>query len=146
MKNVNLIKYLEVIGEGDYEVYINKGDDINEAINEEARSRIYFSSKDDCDYIDIAVNEYGADIIEEGALQAAQIGHDIERGDRYIEQIEEWAENLEFEELSEDIKEEIIKDIAENEMELKNIISLRKNNYDKYLQIIIDYTYATIYE
>jgi hypothetical protein len=146
MKNVNLIKYLEVIGEGDYEVYINKGDDINEAINEEARSRIYFSSKDDCDYIDIAVNEYGADIIEEGALQAAQIGHDIERGDRYIEQIEEWAENLEFEELSEDIKEEIIKDIAENEMELKNIISLRKNNYDKYLQIIIDYTYADINE
>jgi hypothetical protein len=146
MKKVNLIKYLEVIGEGEYEIDINKGADIGEAIYEAAGSKIYFSSKDDCDYIDIAVNEYGADIIEEGALQAAQIGYEIEMTEKYSEHIEYWAENLEFEDLDEDIKEEIIKDIAENEMELKIIESVKNNNYDKYLQIIIDYTYADINE
>jgi hypothetical protein len=146
MKKVNFIKYLEVIGEGEYEIDINKGADISEEIDEAAGSKIYFSSKDDCDYIDIAVNAYGCDILEEGALQAAQIGHDIERGEKYLEHIEYWAENLEFKDLDEDIKEEIIKDIAENEMELKIIESVRKNNYDKYLQIIEDYTYANIYE
>jgi hypothetical protein len=146
MKKVNMLKYLEVIGEGNYEVYINKGEDINDAINEEARSRIYFSSKDDCDYIDIAVEAFGADIIEEGALQAAQIGHDIERGEKYIEQIEKWIENLEFEDIEEDIKKEIIKDIVENEMELKIIESLRKNDYNEYLQIIRKFTYADIDE
>jgi hypothetical protein len=131
MKQVNLVEYLEVIGEGEYKVDINNHIRLIDAIDEKARIDVYLSCLDDCDYIDIAVEEYG---------------WDIERSREYFEQIEEWAENLEFEELSEDIKEEIIKDIAENEMELKIIESVRKNNYDKYLQIIRDYTYTTIYE
>jgi hypothetical protein len=146
MKKVNLIKYLEVIGEGEYEIYIKRGDDICEEIYEITSGNIYFSSKDDCDYIDIAVEEYGYEILEQGALHAAQIGNDIEMKEKYLEHIEDWTENLEFEELSEDIKEEIIKDITENEMELKIIKSVRKNNYDKYLKIIKDFTYATINE
>jgi Arc/MetJ-type ribon-helix-helix transcriptional regulator len=146
MKKVNLIKYLKVIGEGEYELYINRGDDIGDAISEITNNLDYWSSEDDCDYIDIAVEYYGCDILEEGALRAAQAGYTIEMNEKYIEQIEKWVENLEFEELSEIIKDKIIKDITENNMELKNIISLRKNNYDKYLQIIRDYTYADINE
>ena len=146
MKRINILKYLEEIGSGDYKVYIKKGDDISEEIYEIASNIDYWSDNDDCYYIDIAVEAFGADIIEEGALQAAQIGHDIERGEKYIEQIEKWIENLEFEDIEEDIKKEIIKDIVENEMELKIIESLRKNDYNEYLQIIRKFTYADIDE
>ena len=146
MKKVNLIKYLKVIGAGEYEVYINKGDDIGVEIYEIASDLDYWSSADDCHYIDIAVEAYGCDILDNGAISAAQAGYTIGIERDYLEQIEKWAENLEFEELSEIIKDKIIKDITENNMELKNIISLRKNNYDKYLQIIRDYTYADINE
>ena len=131
MKKINVLEYLEVIGAGEYKVDIKNGGNICDTIDEAVKTDIYYSCLDDYGYIDIAVEEYG---------------WDIERSREYFEQIEEWAENLEFEELSEDIKEEIIKDIAENEMELKIIESVRKNNYDKYLQIIIDYTYADINE
>jgi hypothetical protein len=146
MKYVNLIKYLKVIGAGEYELYINKGDDIGDAISEITNDLDYWSDNDDCDYIDIAVKYYGCEILEEGALCAAKAGYIIEMERDYWDNIEEWAENLEFEELSEIIKDKIIKDITENKMELKDIICLRKNNYDKYLQIIKKFTYADINE
>jgi len=146
MKKVNLIKYLELIGEGEYELYIKRGDYISDIITEAASDNIYYSGEDDCYYIDMAVKYYGCDVLEGGALHAAQIGYEIEMTEKYWEYIKDCTKNLEFKDLDEDIKEEIIKDIAENDMELKIIESVRKNNYDKYLQIIIDYTYANIYE
>jgi enolase len=146
MKQINMLEYLEVIGEGDYKVYINNHIKLIDAIYETANNAPYWSGEDDCEYIDLAIEVYGAEFIEEGALQAAWAGRDIERHREYFEQIEEWAENLDFEELDEDIKEEIIQDIAENDMELKIIESVRQNDYDKFLQIIIDFTYTEIDE
>ena len=146
MKKINVLEYLEVLGAGEYKVYINKGDNINDTIYEAARNDVYFSGKNDSYYINISLEILGDEFIKEDPLREAETGRELEIDRKYFDPIQHWAENLEFEELSEDIKEEIIKDIAENDMELKKIKSVRKNNYDKYLQIIIDYTYATIYE
>jgi hypothetical protein len=146
MKRINILKYLEEIGSGDYKVYIKKGDDISEEIYEIASNIDYWSDNDDCYYIDIAVEHYGADIIEEGAISAAQAGYTIEVERKYMKHIEYWAKNLDFEELSEDIKEEIIEGIAENDMELKIIYSLIQNDYDMFFQIIRKFTYTDLNE
>jgi hypothetical protein len=133
MKQVNLVEYLELISKGD-EIY------------EIARDLVCSSGKNDSYYINISLEVLGDEFVKEDPLREAETGRELEIDRKYFDPIQHWAENLEFEELSEDIKEEIIKDIAENEMELKNIISLRKNNYDKYLQIIKKFTYADINE
>jgi hypothetical protein len=146
MKKVNIIRYLEEIGEGEYGLYIKRGDYISDMINEAASGYVYYSGDDDFYYIDMAVEAYGYDILEEGVLYAAQIGYEVEMNEKYWDYIEECTKNLEFKDLEEDIKEEIIKDIAENDMELKIIESVKNNNYDKYLKIIKKYTYANIYE
>jgi hypothetical protein len=146
MKRINILKYLEEIGSGDYKVYINKGDDIGEVIYEIASNIDYWSDNDDCYYIDIAIEAYGADYIEYGAIQTAQAGYTIEVERKYMKHIEYWAKNLDFEELSEDIKEEIIEGIAENDMELKIIYSLIQNDYDMFFQIIRKFTYTDLNE
>jgi hypothetical protein len=146
MKKINFIKYLEVIGEGEYEVYINNGKYIGEEIYEITSNLDYWSDNDDSYYIDIALESYGSDVLEGGALHAAWVGYTIETERKYWKHIINWVENLEFEELSEDIKEDIIKGIAENEMELKIIYSLIQNDFDMYLQIIKKFTYADLYE
>ena len=146
MKKINLIKYLKVIGEGEYKVYINKGDDIGEEIYKIARNLDYWSDNDESYYIDIALKSYGCDVLEGGALHAAWVGYTIETERKYWKHIINWVENLEFEELSEYIKEEIIQDIAEDDMELKIIYSLIQNDFDLYLQIIKKFTYADLYE
>jgi hypothetical protein len=146
MKCVNMIKYLKLIGEGNYEVFINKGDDIGEEIYEIASNLDYWSDNYDCYYIDMAIEAYGYDILDNGAMSAAHAGYTIEIERNYWKYIEDWAKNLDFEELSEDIKEEIIQDIAEDDMELKIIYSLIQNNFDLYLRIIRKFTYADINE
>jgi hypothetical protein len=146
MKKVNILNHLEVIGEGEYEVYIDDKLSIGEAIDEAVRTDVYWSGKDDCYYIDIAIEVLGADFIEEGALRAARAGYTIETERKYREHIEEWTENLDFEDLEEEIKEEIIKDIAENDFELKIIKSARKNDYSEYHRLIRDFTYIELYD
>jgi hypothetical protein len=131
MKQVNLVEYLELISKGD-EIY------------EIARDLVCSSGKNDSYYINISLEVLGDEFVKEDPLREAEAGREIEIDRKYWEYFERWAENLEFEELSEDIKEEIIKDIAEDDIELKIIKSVIENDFDLFLQIIKKYTYANI--
>jgi hypothetical protein len=131
MKQVNLVEYLELISKGD-EIY------------EIARDLVCSSGKNDSYYINISLEVLGDEFVKEDPLREAETGRELEIDRKYFDPIQHWAENLEFEELSEDIKEEIIKDIAEDDIELKIIKSVIENDFDLFLQIIKKYTYANI--